>query len=344
MRWAPADCRPGDIIRVKVGPVWHYGIFVSENEVIQFGEPPVAGPLSGRDQKIIATDIDFFSAGGIVERGELDRSEEKRRFPREKTVALARSRLGEGGYDIIRNNCEHFAYECLFGEGRSLQEEELRKKWLARPFLDVYVAPIPEEPDRSPVYPPERQAEIDKCRNEKVRAEKIAVWRLLEKGVSRSLGLNIEELRFKKRRDGKWVSDRAEFSLSHSHGAAAVAVSSAPCGVDIENAAEFRRRWTSPEKLRSLAKRISTARELELVDGPDSFLSLWTKKEAVFKLNGGKSFFPHKTDTFKTVSETRLISIPEEYSLSVCGDCLSRLRLYLVTEKGAVPMSADEMK
>lgn len=344
MKWAPADCLPGDIVRVKVGPVWHYGIFVSEREVIQFGEPPVLGPLARRDQKIVATDIDSFSAGGIVERGELDRSEEKRRFPREKTVALARSRIGEGGYDIIHNNCEHFAYECVFGEGRSLQEEEMRKKWLSRPFLDVYVSLIPEKPDFSPVIPPERQREIESCANDRVKAEKYAVWRLLEKGVSRSLGLSLSELGIKKRRDGKWVSGRAEFSLSHSHGAVAVAVSSAPCGVDVENASEFRRRWSDGAKLRSLARRISTARELESVEDSDSFLSLWTKKEAIFKLSGKGGFLPHKIDTFKTRCETRLIAIPCEYSLSVCGDCLGKLRLYLVTEKGALPMSADEMK
>ena len=45
---------------------------------------------------------------------------------------LARQRIGESGYNILHNNCEHFVNECVFGEKRSafLQDvrEKLRKK------------------------------------------------------------------------------------------------------------------------------------------------------------------------------------------------------------------------
>ena len=344
MRWTPDECRPGDIVRVKLGAVYHYGVFVSEDEVIQFGEPPVNALISGSDKKVLATDIETFSAGGIVERSELDRSEEKKRFPREKTVALARSRIGEGGYDIIHNNCEHFAYECLFGVGRSLQEEELRKKWQSRPFLDVYVALIPDTLELSPVFPPERQAEIERVNNARSKREKYAVWRLLEKALSRSLGLGIDELSFKKRRDGKWTADGIEFSLTHSKGACAVAVSSRPVGIDIENADDFISRYSDGDKLRSLSRRVSTVSELKEAADPEAFLRLWTKKEAIFKLSGKGSFFPHKIDTAKTPTETRLVCLPAAYSVSVAGERLDKLRFYRVTDNGAHQMSADEMK
>ena len=37
MKWSPEELHPGDIIRVKIGSVYHYGIFCSEEEVVAFG-------------------------------------------------------------------------------------------------------------------------------------------------------------------------------------------------------------------------------------------------------------------------------------------------------------------
>ena len=36
--------------------------------------------------------------------------------------------LGRGGYNIISNNCEHFANECLFGTKESEQVNEIFEK------------------------------------------------------------------------------------------------------------------------------------------------------------------------------------------------------------------------
>ena len=41
MKWVFGECLPGDMIRIKTGAVYHYGIFVSDAEVIQFGYPPL---------------------------------------------------------------------------------------------------------------------------------------------------------------------------------------------------------------------------------------------------------------------------------------------------------------
>ena len=134
MKWWPEDCKPGDMIRVKLGSVYHYGIFVSESEVIQFGEPPV-GTLLTRDSrsvKVCATDVDTFACGQIVETECPDRKEKKQRFSPEKTVENARARLGEGGYNLIHNNCEHFVYECAYGIKKCVQEEEARARWHAQ--------------------------------------------------------------------------------------------------------------------------------------------------------------------------------------------------------------------
>ena len=130
MKWAYEPCRFGDIIRVKLGSVYHYGIFVSEDEVIAFGLPPTAENLSKPQEiKVLATDIDVFSCGNLVETAQLSIKEKLRRKSPEKTVAEARARIGEGGYNIIHNNCEHFVNEIVFGEKVSQQERAVREKW-----------------------------------------------------------------------------------------------------------------------------------------------------------------------------------------------------------------------
>ena len=130
MKWAYRECQFGDIIRVKLGSVYHYGIFASEDEVIAFGLPPTAENLKNQqDIKVLATDIDVFSCGNLVEAAQLSLKEKLRRASPEKTIAAARARIGEGGYNLIHNNCEHFVNEIVFGEKISEQEREVRRKW-----------------------------------------------------------------------------------------------------------------------------------------------------------------------------------------------------------------------
>lgn len=130
MKWAYKECQYGDIIRVKLGSVYHYGIFASEDEVIAFGLPPTAENLKHQqDIKVLATDIDVFSCGNLIETAQLSLKDKLRRTSPEKTVAAARARIGEGGYNLIHNNCEHFVNEIVFGEKISEQEREVRRKW-----------------------------------------------------------------------------------------------------------------------------------------------------------------------------------------------------------------------
>lgn len=133
MKWWPSECKTGDMIRVHLGSIDHYGIFVSEEEVIQFGLPPIPENYMPEDQiKVLCTDIDTFSCGKIIEVAEFDKSERKKMFSRDKIVENARSKVGRDGYNIIHNNCEHFANECVFGISRSSQEESIRSKFLNR--------------------------------------------------------------------------------------------------------------------------------------------------------------------------------------------------------------------
>ena len=41
MKWEPTDCKTGDMVRIRLGSIYHYGVFLSEDEVVQFGYPPI---------------------------------------------------------------------------------------------------------------------------------------------------------------------------------------------------------------------------------------------------------------------------------------------------------------
>ena len=227
MKWEPVECRSGDMVRICLGALYHYGIFVSEDEVIQFGLPPTAENRAAEGEvKVLATDIDVFACGCIVETAVLDKSEEKRRVPRAETVARARKRLGEGGYNIIHNNCEHFVNECVFGEARCTQEEDVRRRWLNRPICDVYLMKITADAEGE-IFPEKRRREIENIRDEAQRNEACCLWLLLQHAAKRTFGTEPGDAGFKRKLGGRWVSDKFRFSLAAQNGVAAVAVSNA---------------------------------------------------------------------------------------------------------------------
>ena len=114
MKWTTNAPRPGDMIRTKVSFYYHYGIYASDAEVIQFGLPDNTG-IPQEEICVNATDIYGFLRGGMLETAELTRQEKAKRARPDAILERARARLGETGYDILHNNCEHFANDCMFG-------------------------------------------------------------------------------------------------------------------------------------------------------------------------------------------------------------------------------------
>ena len=129
MKWELIDCKYGDMIRVRCGSVFHYGIYISDEEIIEFGYPPTMRDRDSDNIVVNCVDIDTFSCGNFIEVGVCDKKELKKKFDSKKIAENAKNRLGESGYDFIKNNCEHFAYECYFGFKYSSQEEEAKSKW-----------------------------------------------------------------------------------------------------------------------------------------------------------------------------------------------------------------------
>lgn len=127
MRWEQGSPEPGAPVRVKVSFYYHYGIFVSPDSVIQFGLPD--GPSRPAEEiRVLSTDVYTFLQGGTLEMGIPEKAERKTLRPAMQVIAAAQSRIGQGGYDLLHNNCEHFMYECLFGQPDSPTVSSLRTR------------------------------------------------------------------------------------------------------------------------------------------------------------------------------------------------------------------------
>ena len=315
MKWLPDPPQTGDIVRVKLGQIYHYGVYLSDEEVIAFGMAPVGGlPADGRDVCVVSTDIQTFLCGNFLETGKPSFTERRRMRPREEIAAYARAKIGMRGYDLLRNNCEHFAYECAFGSKQSAQVDAVRAMWRSLPRT-------------------ERQREIDGCTNEKVKAQKAAVWRLLEFAMKRTFGIELRETDIRREQSGKWVCSQCWFSLSHTDRYAAVAVSRAPVGVDIEE--------ENGRPFAALLGRIATPKEQERgVPDERSFLKLWTAKESLFKRAGKEAFAPSETETS---GESVLSSfLPhEKLVLSVAAEQAQEALLHTVTADLSAAGKAD---
>lgn len=348
MNWRPDDCAYGDIVRVRLGGIYHYGVFVSEGEVIQYGLPPVAENRGSPDAvRVVATDIQSFCCGQIVEVGVLERGERKKRFPAGRTVELARARLGEAKYDIIHNNCEHFVYECAFGEKRSTQEEEARRRWNDRPLLDVYLSAVPDELPDEPLLCAARMRFVERTGSPELRAQRYWAWHVLEQAAARSLGLDARKLDFRRNAHGRWHCEGMEFSISHTRGAVAAAVSNRPVGVDIENLEDFARRYGEDDRMAPLMlRRIASAEEAADAAGREAekLLWLWSGKESLFKSAHGGSFIPRKV---RPGAETRrfAVALPPEIFAAVSGEHVGSMRVYACGADGVVrirPESEEE--
>ncbi len=334
MKWIVDNCKFGDMIRVKCGAILHYGIYVSDDEVVQFGLPPVGGlKVNPVGVVVCATDIDKFCCGSFVEVGVPDKAERKKRLSPQQTVAAAKSRMGEGGYDVITNNCEHFANECYFGVHRSEQEEAVRGKWLSRSVLDVYITEISDD-DNAVLVPQSRQDEVQNVSSQKLKNQKTTAWLLLEAAVKRSFGCALGELKFDKLKNGKWVCDKLWFSISHTDGFAVVAVSDMPCGVDAEDIAAFADKYdgnTANALIASIcAKRESITH--------DTLLCQWIKKESAFKAFGKGGFKPNKINP---ADYKYKLCVYDGTRIAVCAKNPDLARFFVWKDGGATPIATE---
>lgn len=102
----------GDHVYVKRKGYTHHGVEVDDAMVIHF----TGTPGSKRDAIIRRDSLDTFANGGVVQ---VRRYEQ--RVDATESVERAESKLGESGYHLYSNNCEHFARWCVTDKHKSGQ-------------------------------------------------------------------------------------------------------------------------------------------------------------------------------------------------------------------------------
>ena len=328
MKWLLKEPMRGDMIRVQVGALLHYGIYVSDDEVIQFGLlPNQRDPIPDSEVEVLSSNIDTFLGGGFLEVCEFDRREKKKNRKPKEVVEYARSKIGSRGYSFLLNNCEHFANECISGNRISDQAKNAIAIFRTLPQLDVYFSALPESEIGAPLECVERNDEISSIKNERLKREKYYAWRLLEHAAKTSFGIKSDELAVQRSKGGKWTSDKLCFSISHSDGALAVAVSVVPVGIDIEPA--------DGRAGDRLAERTMTKSEFDLYlalpedERKAEFIRRWTAKEAIFKSRDEEAFIPSDIDTLRTPCRQGTLEINEKkYIYSVFASSSERTRIF----------------
>ena len=136
--------KPGDIIGVsRKGIYEHYAIYIGNGRVIHYcgrgndfegtvsiHEAPLSEFMKESDsffvvwfdkgRRIKLQNRTTFVLGSWADIYD-NTNDEYKLFSAEKTIERAKSRIGETSYNIVANNCEHFAMWCKTGESVSTQ-------------------------------------------------------------------------------------------------------------------------------------------------------------------------------------------------------------------------------
>ena len=123
-QWEMIEPYPGAHIRVQVDNLYHHGIFVGDNKVVQFGLP-MSIYQDPATIKVLLSPVEDFLNGGFLEVRIYDKKEKKLKNKDSEIVKIALSKVGEGDYSLLYNNCEHLANFCVFGKKISSQVDKV---------------------------------------------------------------------------------------------------------------------------------------------------------------------------------------------------------------------------
>ena len=116
-KWDVRDPIRGDQIRVKRNWMYYqHVVYIGNGRVIHFSG--AGSEISTKSRVIVEDSIADFVKDGVVM--VLNVPSDKR-LPLEEIIARAKSRIGETDYNLIGNNCEHFASWCV--EDKPISEQ-----------------------------------------------------------------------------------------------------------------------------------------------------------------------------------------------------------------------------
>ncbi len=114
--------KPGDHLRIKRRFYYHHGVYIGDGKVVHYAPPPGKAIGDGIGWRQILGANSKINIIHITELKAFERDEDVKAsvvpynrthsYPPLKAVARAKSRLGENGYNLWGNNCDHFASWC----------------------------------------------------------------------------------------------------------------------------------------------------------------------------------------------------------------------------------------
>ncbi|XP_070578385.1 phospholipase A and acyltransferase 2-like [Ptychodera flava] len=128
------SCNPGDLLEFTRGWYSHWGVYVGDGQVVHLtGENDGIGDDIGNPQHVFSVWGKQFNKAKVkcenfwnivydckaIINNDKDGSQSAASV--EEIVERAFSSLGEIGYNVLWNNCEHFAKWCRYGKKESSQ-------------------------------------------------------------------------------------------------------------------------------------------------------------------------------------------------------------------------------
>jgi cell wall-associated NlpC family hydrolase len=111
----------GDILYTDRFLYRHYGIYAGNGKVIHYA---AGNGDFGADVRVSETSLKQFAGDGEYGVAQIaENLSVAKQFSGKETVRRAQSRLGEESYNLLFNNCEHFALWCKTGRSKSVQVE-----------------------------------------------------------------------------------------------------------------------------------------------------------------------------------------------------------------------------
>ncbi len=123
--WLSTAPKKGDHLRVDRGLYTHHGVYFADGEIIHFTGAENDNIMDWSKNEVITSTLDEFLRDGVLEVRGYTEEEERDLYHPDEIHAYAKSCLGDRGYNLFFNNCEHFANTCTLGRHRSKQIERL---------------------------------------------------------------------------------------------------------------------------------------------------------------------------------------------------------------------------
>lgn len=142
------DLEEGDLIEFyrAMGTFSHWAVYVGHGQVIHLSPNPDddTGKFNLADIKS-ATSVRMDNVKTVAGDSKTYRNNEFddhfRPFSKAEIVRRAKKRLGRHEYDLLKNNCEHFATWCRYGKAMSKQVEAMGTKtigWITPPLYRAW--------------------------------------------------------------------------------------------------------------------------------------------------------------------------------------------------------------